>query len=53
MKPNTGLDDMTALVEAGTVLPSIDETYPLRDVPQALRRFETAHHKGKIVIAVR
>ncbi len=53
LKPNRGLDDMTELVEAGKVVPSIDETYPLRDVPQALRRFEAAHHKGKIVIAVR
>ena len=53
LKPNKGLDDMTQLVEAGKVVPSIDETYPLRDVPQALRRFEAAHHKGKIVIAVR
>ena len=53
LKPNKGLEDMTQLVEAGKVLPSIDETYPLRDVPQALRRFEAAHHKGKIVIAVR
>ena len=47
------LDDMTQLVEAGKVVPSIDETYPLRDVPQALRRFAAAHHKGKIVIGVR
>ncbi len=53
LKPNKGLDDMTQLAEAGKIVPSIDETYPLRDVPQALRRFEAAHHKGKIVIAVR
>ncbi len=53
LKPNKGLDEMTRLVEAGDVAPSIDEIYPLGEVPQALRRFEAAHHKGKIVIAVR
>lgn len=53
LKPNEGLDGMTHLAEAGKVVPSIDNVYPLRDVPQAIRRFGEAHHKGKIVIAIR
>ena len=53
LKPNKGLNGMTELVEAGKVVPSIDDIYPLRDVPQAIRRFGEARHKGKIVIAIR
>lgn len=52
LKPNQGLDQMTALVEAGTVVPSIDAVYPLSEVPQALRRFGGAIHTGKIVISL-
>ena len=52
LKPNKGLDEMTALVEAGTVVPSIDSVCPLGEVPQALTRFGQAEHKGKIVISV-
>ena len=52
LKPNRGLDDMTELVAAGHVVPSIDSIYPLSEVPEALRRFGAALHKGKIVISV-
>ena len=34
------------------VTPSIDENYPLADVPEAVRRFVEARHHGKIVISV-
>ncbi len=53
LKPNKGLDDMTKLVEAGRVVPSIDAVYPLSEVPEALRRLGEASHKGKIVISMR
>ncbi len=53
LKPNQGLEDMTKLLEAGTVVPSIDGVYPLGDVPAAIQRFGEAHHKGKIVISIR
>ena len=43
---------MTELLEAGSVTPSIDDIYPLADVPKALRRFGDARHKGKIVISI-
>ena len=50
IKPNKGLDDLTALVEAGKVMPSIDAVYPLTDVPMALQRFGQASQKGEIII---
>jgi NADPH:quinone reductase-like Zn-dependent oxidoreductase len=40
------------LIEAGTVTPVIDRTYPLRDVPEAIRYLEQGHARGKIVITV-
>ncbi len=43
---------MTQLVEAGEVVPSIDRVYPLREVPDAIRRFGAARHTGKIVVSV-
>jgi NADPH:quinone reductase-like Zn-dependent oxidoreductase len=40
------------LVEAGTVTPVIDRTYPLIDAPDAIRYLEQGHAGGKIVITV-
>ena len=53
LKPNRGLAHMTELLEAGTVVPSIDGVYQLSEVPKAIQRFGDAQHKGKIVISVR
>jgi len=50
LRPNDGLDELTVLVEAGTVAPSIDAVYPLRDVAAAIQRFGEASHEGKIVL---
>lgn len=50
LKPNKGLDDLTALVEAGKVMPSIDAVYQLADVPTALARFGEASQNGKIIM---
>lgn len=41
------------LLEAGRVKPVIDRTYPLHEVPEALRYLGEGHAKGKIVITVR
>ena len=38
------------LIEAGTVTPVIDRTYPLSEVPEAIRYLEEGHASGKIVI---
>jgi NADPH:quinone reductase-like Zn-dependent oxidoreductase len=40
------------LIEAGTVKPVIDRTYPLREVPEAIRYLETGRARGKVVITV-
>jgi NADPH:quinone reductase-like Zn-dependent oxidoreductase len=40
------------LVEAGKVAPVIDRTYPLSEVPDAIRYVEQGHARGKVVITV-
>jgi NADPH:quinone reductase-like Zn-dependent oxidoreductase len=40
------------LLEAGGVTPVIDRTYPLSEVPEAIRYLEEGHARGKIVITV-
>jgi NADPH:quinone reductase-like Zn-dependent oxidoreductase len=40
------------LIEAGKVTPAIDRTYPLSEVPKAVRYLETGHARGKVVITV-
>jgi NADPH:quinone reductase-like Zn-dependent oxidoreductase len=49
---STDLDRLTGLIEAGTVTPSIGATYPLDQVPQALRYLEAGQARGKVVITV-
>ena len=43
---------LTDLLEAGKVAPSIDRTYPLDQVPQAMRQLEAGHVRGKIAITI-
>src|SRR5918994_7529902 len=40
------------LIEAGKVAPVIDRTYPLSEVPEAIRYLEEGHARGKVVITV-
>ncbi|GMQ86408.1 MAG: NAD(P)-dependent alcohol dehydrogenase [Acidimicrobiia bacterium] len=40
------------LIEAEKVTPVIDRTYPLREVPEAIRYLEEGHARGKIIITV-
>jgi NADPH:quinone reductase-like Zn-dependent oxidoreductase len=40
------------LVEAGMVTPVIDQTYPLGDLPAAIRYLWQGHARGKVVIRV-
>jgi len=47
--------DMTrlaAMVEAGTLRPAIDRTYPLAEAPDALRDLAAGRARGKLVISV-
>jgi NADPH:quinone reductase-like Zn-dependent oxidoreductase len=48
-------EDLAALrdlIEAGRITPVIDRTYPLKEVPEALRYLEAGHARGKVVITV-
>ena len=51
-EPNKGLADLKELMEAGKLVPVIDRTYRLSEVPEALRYFGEGRHKGKIVITM-
>ena len=46
------LDYLRGLIEAGTVTPVIDRTYPLEEAAAAMGYLEGHHVRGKIVIAV-
>jgi NADPH:quinone reductase-like Zn-dependent oxidoreductase len=46
------LQTLRELVEAGKTTPVIDRTYPLREVPEAIRHLEAGHIRGKLVITV-
>jgi NADPH:quinone reductase-like Zn-dependent oxidoreductase len=48
--PNKGLSDLRDLVEADKLVPVIDSSYLLSEVPEALRYFGEGKHKGKIAI---
>jgi NADPH:quinone reductase-like Zn-dependent oxidoreductase len=51
VKPNTAdLEHLTELIQAGKVTPVIDRTYPLRELPDAIRYLETGRARGKVVI---
>jgi NADPH:quinone reductase-like Zn-dependent oxidoreductase len=39
-------------IESGKVTPVIDRTYPLAEVPEAMRYLEGGHAKGKVLITV-
>jgi NADPH:quinone reductase-like Zn-dependent oxidoreductase len=52
LKPNKGLAYMKELFESGTVVPVIDGSYTLSEVPDAFRLFGAGQQKGKVVITV-
>ena len=43
---------MRGLLEAGKVIAVIDRSYPLSDVPEAIRYLEEGHARGKVVITM-
>lgn len=51
--PNKGLTELSDLIEAGKLVPVIDSTYQLSEVPEALRYFGEGLHKGKIIITMK
>jgi NADPH:quinone reductase-like Zn-dependent oxidoreductase len=40
------------LLESGTLTPHIDKTYPLSEVPEAIRYLQGGHARGKVIITV-
>ena len=46
------LEQVARLVESGVLTPVIEGTYPLGELPDALRRIESAHTRGKLVVTV-
>ena len=46
------LEFVRGLLEAGTVVPVIDRTYRLEEVPAAIAYLEEGHARGKVVITV-
>lgn len=52
LKINKDLEYLGGLCAAGTIVPLIDRTFPLKETPQAIQRFSEAKHQGKIVITM-
>ena len=46
------LRSLAGMIEAGTVTPVVDRTYPLEQAADALRHLEHGHPRGKIVLTV-
>ena len=46
------LDAVRQLIEAGQVTPIVDRTYPLAEVPDAMRHLEAGQARGKIAISI-
>ena len=46
------LERLTEFIEAGKVTPSIDRTFSLDHVPEAMRHLESGNARGKIAISV-
>jgi len=46
----SGLERLTGLVDDGRLVPAIERTFPLSDMPDAMRHLESGHARGKLVI---
>jgi NADPH:quinone reductase-like Zn-dependent oxidoreductase len=46
------LNTLKEYLETGKITPVIDRTYPLQEVPEAMRYLGTLHARGKVVITV-
>jgi NADPH:quinone reductase-like Zn-dependent oxidoreductase len=52
MPSTENLVALADLFESGALVPVIDRTYPLREVPEAIRYMEVEHARAKVVITV-
>ncbi len=48
----TDLEPLTELIETGRIVPSLERTYPLEQVPDALRELASGTVRGKVAIAL-
>lgn len=48
----TVLERLTELIEGGELVPAIERTYPLNEMPNAMRHLEEGRVRGKLVIAL-
>jgi NADPH:quinone reductase-like Zn-dependent oxidoreductase len=46
------LEELRRLLEAGTIRPVVDRTFPLEEVPAAIRYLRAGRARGKVVITV-
>jgi len=51
--PNKGLVDLKKYIESDKLVPVIDRTYQLSEVPEALRYFGEGRRRGKIAITIK
>ena len=49
---SSDLDRLAVFIDAGTVTPSVGASYPLDQVPDAMRHLEAGQARGKIVITI-
>jgi NADPH:quinone reductase-like Zn-dependent oxidoreductase len=48
----TILERLTELIEGGQLVPAIEQTYPLDEMPNAMRHLQAGRARGKLVITV-
>jgi NADPH:quinone reductase-like Zn-dependent oxidoreductase len=48
----TVLERLTELIEDGKLVPAIEQTYPLSEMPNAMRHLQAGSARGKLVIVV-
>ena len=46
------IEELRALLERGAIRPVVDRTFPLAEVPEAIRYLREGRARGKVVIAV-
>jgi NADPH:quinone reductase-like Zn-dependent oxidoreductase len=46
------LEELRKMLEAGTIRPVVDRTFPLEEVPAAIRYLRDGRARGKVVIAI-
>ena len=48
----TVLERLSELIDEGQLVPVVEQTYPLSDMPDAMRQLVAGRARGKLVIAV-